>query len=490
MPTKPSSLSLGVAVILSGGLLASAGALASCGSEPDRASASENDSGAPSEDDAATQPAVDAAGDGDGSSSDIGPTLPTLKNPVVQLTNGGLHTCARFADGKVKCWGYGIYGELGNELPDIIGALPGQMGANLIAVNLGPNRIASAIASQANFNCAIRDDHSLTCWGGSNGGDCLGLGTYEIRGRSAGTMGANLPSVKLGAGRTARSIYTGVTHSCAILDDSSVKCWGNNSSGHLGYEDTTPRGIDLAAMGDNLPAVNLGTGRTAKSLSLGNQFSCAILDDDTLKCWGAAPGIGPRPLGTTVGDMGDNLPIVHVGAGRTVKAVSVQQSVCAILDDDSLKCWGTNTHGELGYGDTNPRLPGDSLAAVDLGAGHHAKQVLTLGLPSLSSARTCVILEDDSVRCWGTNENGELGKGDTTSAISAALAPKLDLGTGRKAKALAGGVHHTCALLENGSVKCWGDNAQAQLGYGDTARRGDKPSQMGDNLPVVDLGER
>ena len=100
-----------------------------------------------------------------------------------------------------------------------------------------------------------------------------------------------------------------------------------------------------------------------------------------------------------------------------------------------------------------------------------------------------MILEDDSVRCWGTNDNGELGKGDTTSAISAALAPKLDLGTGRKAKALADGVHHTCALLENGSVKCWGDNAQAQLGYGDTARRGDKPSQMGDNLPVVDLGE-
>jgi alpha-tubulin suppressor-like RCC1 family protein len=66
--------------------------------------------------------------------------------------------------------------------------------------------------------------------------------------------------------------------------------------------------------------------------------------------------------------------------------------------------------------------------------------------------------------------------------------PVVDLGTGRTAKMISAGGEHTCALLDDDSVKCWGRNQYGQLGLGDTSNRGDGPGEMGDNLPVVDLG--
>src|SRR5262245_50378556 len=128
-------------------------------------------------------------------------------------------------------------------------------------------------------------------------------------------MGSMLPVAGLGTGRTAKAIAAGSDHTCVILDDNTVKCWGNNAYGELGLGDTNNRGNNANEMANFLPVVNLGTGRTAKSISAGSANTCVLLDNDQIKCWGlndngqlgqgdfASRGDGP-------GEMGDSLPTI------------------------------------------------------------------------------------------------------------------------------------------------------------------------------------
>ena len=149
----------------------------------------------------------------------------------------------------------------------------------------------------------------------------------------------------LGDGRSAQAVGLGGYHTCAILDDDSLKCWGSNGSGRLG---------DGSGLSSSTPvAVNLGDGRTAEAVGLGNYHTCAILDDDSLKCWGSN-GSGRLGDGTTTNR---STPVaVNLGDGRTAKAISLgNQHTCAILDDDSLKCWGGNDSGQVGDGTTTNR---------------------------------------------------------------------------------------------------------------------------------------
>ena len=108
---------------------------------------------------------------------------------------------------------------------------------------------------------------------------------------------------------------------CAHLDDKSVKCWGNNWDGQLGVGDTNHRGDGPGEMGDNLPAVDLGTGRTATAISMGDGYTCALLDDNSVKCWGynyyGQLGVGDtNNRGDGPNEMGDNLPAVDLGSNH------------------------------------------------------------------------------------------------------------------------------------------------------------------------------
>ena len=230
----------------------------------------------------------------------------------------------------------------------------------------------------------------------------------------------------------------GFAHSCFMSDNGSVKCWGKNNLGQLGLGDTSNRGDNSSEMGDNLTAIDLGSGRTATAIAAGNHHTCAILDNATIKCWGSNAS-GQLGLGNTSNrgdnssEMGDNLPSVDLGSGRTAKAIATGDShTCAILDNASIKCWGSNASGQLGLGDDDNR---------------------------------------------GT-ESGEMG--DSLTAV--------DLGSGITAKVIVAGGSHTCAILDNSSIKCWGANATGQLGLGNNDNRGDGSGEMGDILTAVDLG--
>lgn len=415
------------------------------------------------------------------------------------LVVGQNNTCLRFTpptDG-TKCWGANGAGQLGLGNNVLVGTQPGQMGPALAAFDLGPGRYATQVSLLYNHACARLDDGRVKCWGANPSG-ALGLGDSLIRGDQLAQMGVNLPFVDLGAGRTAKEVQAGNDSTCAVLDDGSVRCWGTNNYWVLGVGDPpSSRGAVPGEMGQNLSAVNLGTGRTAKAVRMAYAHACALLDNDTVKCWGAAGGGGHLGLGDALprggpGTMGDNLPALDFGPGRTVKAMALGEvHGCVILDNDALKCWGENVNGSLGLGDLDPRgsAPGQmgaNLPAVDLGPGRVARAVAASGY------NTCAVLDNGQLKCWGYGQHGVLGLGDTTSRGSlpgqmGANLPAIDLGPGRTVRQVGVGTTHACALLDDGALKCWGESAFGATGLGDLVVRGTAPGQMGANLPAVQV---
>ncbi|MDD9967644.1 MAG: hypothetical protein OXR73_15525, partial [Myxococcales bacterium] len=232
-------------------------------------------------------------------------------------------------------------------------------------------------------------------------------------------------------------VRLGQFHSCALSCDGMVRCWGDNSFGQLGLGDYDNRGDEPGEMGDALPIVDLGHSGRAIELSLGSSHSCALLDDGSVKCWGENSagqlGLGDRDnRGGEPNHMGAMLPIVDLAASATAIAAGGEHT-CAVLQGGSVKCWGANYDGELGQGHTETR-----------GA-----------------------------------QPGELGQALAT----------VDLGVGAVAVDVVAGEDHSCALLDDSRVKCWGYNGNGRLGLGDTEDRGDQPDEMGDALGVVELGK-
>lgn len=419
-------------------------------------------------------------------------------NALGTLTDS--HTCAVLSNLKIKCWGGNSYGQLGLGDLNSRGDDPRDMGTSLPFVDLGANHTAKSVAAGGLHTCAILNDDSVKCWGYNNYGQ-LGIENTDNKGDEANEMGDNLPIVNLGTGRTAKQLALGLWHSCAILDDDTVKCWGYNLTGEHGQGDITFRGTFANSMGDSISPINLGTGRTANTIVSGPHHVCALLDDSTVKCWGGNStgqlGKGnTTTLGNDPGEMGDSLAVVDIGVGRTALAIAAggegtDGHACVIRDDGTLVCWGKNFNGQLGVGDVFDRGDGAGemgagLNSLSLGTGRTATAVAT------GRSHTCAILDDATVKCWGQNTFGQLGQGDTihlgdNGGEMGDTLLAVNLGSGFTASAMSLS-NHTCVVLDTGRLKCWGNNFTSALGVGDRVDRGARANEMGDNLDPVDLG--
>ncbi len=256
----------------------------------------------------------------------------------------------------------------------------------------------------------------------------------------------------------------GQGHTCAQLTDGRVKCWGLGMSGALGGASQN-LGDGPDEMGDALPFVDLGTGRTAKSIGAGNNFTCAHLDNDTIKCWGANTygqlGRGnTSSYGLSPEQMGDALSPINIGTARTVKQMAVGEShVCVIRSDDSVVCWGKNGGGQLGIS-TGTGMVGSMVGQM----GDAMTSVELWGAPvriSAGLAHTCALLADGSSRCWGANAYGQLGNGTTAGSflpVTTMIASgATDVLVGREA---------TCWRLFDMTVHCTGQNNAGVFGNG------------------------
>ena len=144
-----------------------------------------------------------------------------------------------------------------------------------------------------------------------------------------------------------------------------------------------------------------------------------------------------------------------------------------------MKCWGRDNYGQLGNGAILTDTDAPSSTPIDLGTGRTAVAA------SVGQHHTCAILDNGDMKCWGHNNQGQLGNGGVGSVTAVVSPPStpIDLGTGRTAVALSAGDSHTCAILDNGDMKCWGYNNQGQLGDGGSNTNANAPSST-----AIDLG--
>eukprot|EP01083_Nonionella_stella_P185515 676693_1 len=292
-------------------------------------------------------------------------------------------------------------------------------------------------------------------------------------------------------------------HTC-VLQYNGAKCWGLNMYGELGYGDTQNRGDETNEMGDDLLVIDLGWNFTPIQITLGYRHTCALSTNNTVKCWGynfyGQLGYGDmKTRGSEPNQMGDNLLEINLGSDFLAKQiVAGSEHTCALSTKNSVKCWGFNLYGQLGYsdiydnrGDVSNEMA-DNLLEIDLGSNFTPVQIAaSVGIVGYD--HTCALSAMYKVKCFGYNYHGELGYGDTnnrggTSNTMGDDLPEIDLGFNFTAMQIVTGSHHTCALSTNNRVKCWGFNLYGQLGYGDINNRGYAANQMGDNLLDIGLG--
>jgi len=245
------------------------------------------------------------------------------------------------------------------------------------------------------------------------------------------------------------SISAGFSHTCGVVTDHTVRCWGDNQFGQLGDgQSNTRSSIPVAVSG--LVGV--------KAVSTGNGESCALLTGGTVKCWGdnwwGGLGDGTRTQSTTP---------VAVSGLVGVKAISTGYLFsCALLTGGTVKCWGNNNNGQLGNGQNNTF----STAPVAVSG-----LVGVTAIEAAGAAYTCARLTAGTVKCWGDEVYGQLG----SQSLVDVLTPTTVSGLAGVTAITARQGHYTCALLTGGTVKCWGDNWYGQLGNGQNNTRSSIP---------------
>jgi cysteine-rich repeat protein len=407
-----------------------------------------------------------------------------LEHPVLQLSVGHLTSCV-LTDAGLKCWGANGGGQLGLGDTESRGGKPNQMGASLPFVDVGFE--VAAVDAGAASTCALGTRGQVKCWGFNEYGQ-LGLGDTQWRGDEPGEMGDMLPVVDLGG--PVEWVVAGY-FGCARLE-AGLRCWGYNQEGQLGLGDTDHRGDDPGEMGDALPFVELGFD-PVELVTLQASSSCARDALGRVKCWGdnSNGGLG---LGNTIsrggqpGQMGDALPFVDLGLDAEVVGLARWSLTCAVLASGTMKCWGatTNLTGAPlwpGADNTTGDEPGEMGDALPELSTGDGRKIVEV---AVGQGFYCVRLDDGGVRCAGYNKYGQLGQGHSEST-SAWLEDLPDTELGEPAVQIEAGDWHVCALLQSRNVKCWGRGEAVGLGYGDTHDRGDEPGEMGEALPYVPL---
>ncbi|MEM4680507.1 MAG: DUF2341 domain-containing protein [Nanopusillaceae archaeon] len=339
--------------------------------------------------------------------------------PIGGRTSVGVwHTCALLSNGSIACWGWNNYGQLGD------GTTTDKYTPVLVQ---GINN-AVAISTGRWHTCALLSNGSIACWGYNNYGQ-LGNGTFG---------GYSTTPVLVQNINNAVAISTGDSHTCALLSNRSIACWGYNNYGQLGDGTTTNKNTPVLVQNiNNAVAIAAGWGHT-----------CALLSNGSIACWGNNYN-GQLGDGTTTSK---STPVLVRNINNAVAIATGGAHTCALLSNGSIACWGNNYYGQLGDGTTtnraSPVLVRNINNAVAISAG---------------GAHTCALLSNGSIACWGINGAGQLGDGTNTTRLTPVLVQNIN-----NAVAISTGDSHTCALLSNGSIACWGWNYYGQLGDGTT----------------------
>ncbi|HYQ03078.1 MAG TPA: DUF4215 domain-containing protein [Polyangiaceae bacterium] len=400
---------------------------------------------------------------------------------VLSLALGNGFTCALTQGGYVRCWGANGSNELGLGDTDYRQTQepykltkPASSTTPAGPIDLGGS--ATAITAGVGHTCALLTDGTARCWGDNTYGQ-LGLGNVTAQVKTPKAIGA----VKVASGRKIVSISAGARHTCAVLDDASATCWGQNDVGQLGLGNTTA--VSETQTPAQIGAVSLGA--NVISLGSGASYSCALLAGGKVRCWGSG-NLGRMGTSTTA-NVGDNETPSSLGDAGLVPTVSGVNVVdlkvgvshaCVLLSNDKLECWGQNTTGAIGIGSTVNIGDNESPATFGGTVLATADHVQSL---SVGTGSTCAVFTGSTLRCWGLNTNGQAGYNHVTNlgidnTNTPSLLAAVSVGSGRTVKSVYAGASDTCVILDNDSVKCWGLNDTGQLGFGTVST---SPSYIG-----------
>ena len=395
---------------------------------------------------------------------------------AIALAAGERHACAVRAAGTVVCWGADDTGQLGDgggadqQTPI---AVPGVAGA-------------TAVVAGSGFSCALLADRSAVCWGDDSDGE-IGDGAPST------TPRAPTPVMGLGG---ARSLSAHWQHTCAIVSDGSVACWGSNASGQLGDGTVVNRAQPVAVPGlQNVVAIATGLSHTCAmtagavhcwgdnsqgqlgsnasgssgstmqpmtqptlvpividpvAIAAGAQHTCAVRLNGQVLCWGQNSS---GQLGNgSMSSLPEPVPVTGLTNGVNVTAGATFS--CATTNDGAIFCWGDDHYGQLGTGHDVVR-PLPTTVAVS------ADEVTAGGAHSCAVGRAAASGGTNGFLCWGSDQAGQLGdNGDEDRSLPGPLGVPLVAG------AISAGALHSCAVDSSAALWCWGRGSSGQLGPG------------------------
>lgn len=290
----------------------------------------------------------------------------------------------------------------------------------------------SAVAGGSGHACAIRDG-TVFCWGENEMGE-LGDGTTSNR------WAPDVPVVGLGR---AVDVAAGIRFSCAVVDDGSVWCWGEN----LGDDGTS-------SVPQAVPGID-----DAVAIAAGGAHACALRAGGEIACWGLGQ-LGQLGNGTIIDNNGNADPVAVSDIDNAVAITAGWNHTCALRADRTVWCWGGNGDGATGYGQIGDGTLDNAPSPVQVVG---LDEVVAVAAGGWS---TCAVRADRSAWCWGYGERGGLGDGLSGNSATPVQASGLDDAVG-----ITVGGWHACALRSAGNVMCWGDNSFAGGGgLGDGTR--------------------
>lgn len=416
---------------------------------------------------------------------------------AIALSAAAESTCAVLEPGKVAC--VGRTGTLEN-LPGIYPQSVAARDTGEIPLSFTVNQLAIASNQRSMHACAVSGTGRVYCWGRNTRGQ-LGVAT-DTRILSDLAAKAGLPVKTLAdfvpanlAGEIplkekALQVVTGYAHTCALSEWEYVMCWGDNSFGQLGQD----RRLRSGQIGQSfepmfVPVISRAEskkGLRISRLAAGDNHTCALLTDGHVRCWGhnyfGQLGHVARPVEHRGPDEAmlvaeppeerGNVPVLSApeeaqGLKVSVIAAAGDRS-CAILSNGKVRCWGKNFAAALGYPDKkfdkiSQHHPPHELGDVQL--SETAKRI------TMSSAHTCVVSQSGKIFCWGSGTQGQLGQPGITStekpgSMPPAAVPLFADNAADSVVELALGDGHSCALMSSGSMRCWGQGFDGQLGTG------------------------
>ncbi len=342
---------------------------------------------------------------------------------AAQVTAGWEHTCAVLVDGTARCWGEGGIGQLGD------GSATDRLTPTAVS---GLSGVAQ-IDAGSGHTCALLVGGAVRCWGDNMSGQ-IGVGTDTLLHYTPTAVAGLAGAVQVTAG---------FGHTCAVLAGGTARCWGSNFGGKLGDATTVNRFVPTAVAG--LSGV--------VQVSAGAEHTCAVLADGTVRCWGG--GLFGK-VGTDA--LRNLVPTPVAGVAGAVQIATGANHTCVLLFDGTARCWGDNRSGQVGDGTRTDRLTPRNVSGLT-----GAVQIAV----AQDGDTTCAVIVDGTVRCWGNNNDGQVGDG--TSGEDRLLPTVVSSLT--EVVQVSAGTVHTCALLAGGTARCWGRNGSGQLGDGTTSQR-------------------